>query len=94
MSDNTSIFVRYNKTKMVFEVVHAEWNAPNDNEIWEEAETFRQEGAALKYAVQKHLSLRTSGVSPEYVITPLYNPNNLIPREQLTLSEWLEEQVI
>ena len=46
MSDNTSIFVRYNKTKMVFEVVHAEWNAPNDNEIWEEAETFRQEGAA------------------------------------------------
>jgi len=78
--------------KMGFEVLHASWDAQNDNEVWEEAETFPQECAALKYAVQKHLSLRTSGVSPEYGITPLYNPRNLIPKEQKTLYEWLEEQ--
>ena len=94
MSDNTSIFVRYNKLKMGFEVVHASWDAQNDNEIWEEAETFQQECAALKYAVQKHLSLRTSGVSPEYGITPLYNPKNLLPREQKTLNDWYEEKIL
>tara|TARA_B100001769_G_C22065405_1_gene573246 strand:- start:859 stop:1251 length:393 start_codon:yes stop_codon:yes gene_type:complete len=94
MSDNTSIFVRYNKEKMVFGVVHASWDAQNDNEIWEEAETFQQEGAALKHAAQMHLSLRTNGVSPEYGITPLYDPRNLLPREQKTLSEWSEEQIV
>jgi hypothetical protein len=93
MSDNTSIFVRYNKIKMGFEVVHVSWDAQNDNEVWEEAELFQQETAALKFAVQKHLSLKASGVSPEYGITPLYDPQNLLPREQKTLSNWFEEQL-
>jgi hypothetical protein len=93
MSDNTSIFVRYNKIKMGFEIVHASWDAKNDSEVWEEAELFQLETTALKFAVQKHLSLKTNGVPPEYGITPLYDPNNLLPREQKTLNEWFEEQL-
>ena len=89
MSDNTSIFVRYNKTEMGFEVIHASWDAQDDNEIWEDADLFQLETAALKFAVHKHLSLRTSGVSPEYGITPLYDPANLLERDQTTLSEWV-----
>ena len=93
MSDNTSVFIKYNKIKMAFGVVHASWDAQNDNEVWEEADMFQSETAALKFAVQKHLCLKASGVSPEYGITPLYNPRNLIPKEQKTLYEWLEEQI-
>ena len=94
MSDDTSVFVRYNKIKMGFEVIHASWDAQNDNEVWEDAEHFALETAALKFAVQKHISLKASGVTPEYGITPLYDPDNLLPREQRTLTDWYEEKII
>jgi hypothetical protein len=94
MSNDTSIFVRYNKNKMGFEVLHASWDAQNDNEVWENADYFMQEITALKFAVQKHFSLKASGVTPEYGITPLYNPHNLLPRDQKTLTDWYEEQIL
>ncbi len=80
--------------RMGFEVIHASWDAQSDNEIWENAEWFQTETAALKFAVKQHLGLKVNGVTPEYGITPLYNPDNRMPREKKTLSEWFEEQIV
>ena len=43
---------------------------------------------ALRFATATYALLRETGVPPEYGITPLFDPNNLIPSEQTTLSEW------
>ena len=79
---------------MGFEVLHASWDAQNDEEIWDVADLFQQEPAALRFAVQKHIDLKTAGVPPEYGITPLYDPNNLLPREQKSLSDWYEGDIV
>jgi len=93
MSDNTSIFVRYDKQKMIFEVMHMSWDAQDDEEEWANAEVFPQESMALKAAVQIHVMLSSSGLTPEYGVTPLYDPHNLLPKDQLTLTEWFESHM-
>ena len=93
MSDNTSIFVRYNKQKMGFEVMHTGWDAQDDEGEWANAEFFPTESLALKAAVQLHVMLSSSGLPPEYGMTPLYDPHNLLPKDQLTLTEWYETQM-
>tara|TARA_B100000029_G_scaffold387986_1_gene384055 strand:- start:24630 stop:24923 length:294 start_codon:yes stop_codon:yes gene_type:complete len=93
MSDNTSIFVKYNKQKMGFEVKHMSWDAQNDEGEWADADLYPTESLALKAAVQVHAMLNSSGLPPEYGITPLYDPHNLLPKDQLTLTEWYETQM-
>jgi hypothetical protein len=93
MSDNTSIFVRYNKQKMGFEVMHTGWDAQDDEGEWANAEFFPTESLALKGAVAIYVMLSSSGLSPEYGVTPLYDPQNLLPKDQLTLTEWYESRM-
>ena len=85
MSDNTAIFIQYNEKEMGYKVVHASWDEQSSAAIWEKAEVLRPEGFALRCAVKMYTHLKDIGVEPEYGITPLYDPNNLIPREQTTL---------
>ena len=89
MSDNTTIFVKYNTERHIFEVAHMYWDAHGDDEEWEAAETFGTESLALRFAVASYNLLRENGVPPEYGITPLYDANHLIPSEQKTLAEWI-----
>ena len=88
MSDNTTIFVKYNIERHVFEVAHMAWDTHGDNEEWEAAEIFGTESLALRFAVASYNLLRETGVPPEYGITPLYDANHLIPSEQRKLTEW------
>ena len=88
MSDDTTIYVRYNKERHLFEVAHMAWDTHEHDEEWEAAETFGIESLALRFAVASYNLLRETGVPPEYGITPLYDANHLIPSEQRKLTEW------
>ena len=89
MSDNTAIFVRYNIERATFQVAHLEWDTHLEEENWEDANVFGTQSLALRFATATYALLRETGVPPEYGITPLFDPNNLIPSEQTTLSEWI-----
>jgi len=86
MSDNTSIYIRYNKKNAVFVVYHAQWG---DEEETAEAESFGTQFHALRHAVQMYNNLKKEFRAPEYGITPLYDPLNLTDAEQSTLEEWI-----
>lgn len=90
MSDNTSIFVRYTRKRHEFEVAHLEIGEQFDEPYWLDCATFRTEGTALKFAASLYVSLLHNDMTPEYGITPLYDADNLIPKEQKTLEPWME----
>ena len=87
MSDNTSIFVRYNMERALFEVAHLQWDEQLDESNWEDAESFGLQTIAMRYAVETYV-LKETGVTPEYGITPMYDPRNLVPTEQTRLDTW------
>ena len=88
MSDNTSIFVRYNMERALFEVAHLQWDEQLDESNWEDAESFGLQSKAMRYAVETYVLLKETGVTPEYGITPMYDPKNLVPSEQTRLDTW------
>jgi hypothetical protein len=90
MSDNTSIFVRYTRKRHEFEVAHLEMGEQFDEPCWIDCATFRTESTALKSAVNLYVNLLHDDRAPEYGITPLYDADNLIPKEQKTLKSWVE----
>ena len=91
MTDNNkSIFVRHNRKSHEFEVAHLEIGDQLDRQYWVDCATFRTETNALKHAVRLYVSLSQLDQAPEYGITPLYDADNLIPKEQKTLEVWME----
>ena len=88
MSDNTGIFIMYDKHKMGFQVAHVEEHLAAEDKTWKDSELFRLESAALKNAVQIYINLQQDFRPPEYGIVPLYDPKNLLSRFQTTLIQY------
>ena len=90
MTDNKSIFVRHNRKSHEFEVAHLEIGNQLDRQYWIDCATFRTEVTALKFAASLYVTLLHNDMTPKYGITPLYDADNLIPKEQKTLKVWME----
>lgn len=90
MTDNKSIFVRHNRRRHEFEVAHLEIGDQLEEQYWIDCATFRTEGTALRFAASLYVTLSHNDMTPEYGITPLYDADNLIPKEQKTLEVWME----
>ena len=65
-----------------------EWDEQLEESNWEDAEAFGLQSKAMRYAVETYVLLKETGVTPEYCITPMYDPKNLVPSEQTRLDTW------
>ena len=88
MSDNTAIFIQYDKERMGFQVAHVDEHLAAADETWDDSELFRLESTALKNAVLMYIALQQEFRPPEYGIVPLYDPSNLLSRFQTALTEY------
>ena len=91
MSDNTGIYMIYNKSQREYGIIHTQNIEDQDeDEVWTECQNFQLFSQAMKQAFDLFNELKSEHRPPEYGIIPMFDRNNLRGEGQTTLMSFIK----